>query len=110
MKFFFFVFAALIILCSCGSQKSSFYRSEYSPAYGNFSGGNSQKAASEKRRMVIYNASLTMVVKNQDSVNLFLTRTAAKYEGYVLTLGSDRSVIRVKTAMLSDALKEIATT
>lgn len=103
-----------IVLYSCTSHKSSFYRSRYA-SYG-WSNNKVRAKFGDKeesnfqKRVVIYNADLTLVVKNTDSVNAFLTRLANKYEGYVVSLGNETSVIRVKSNFLSDAINDVTTT
>jgi len=82
------------------------------PAYGNFSSKRSDKGGNgenEKvtQRVVIYNAYLSVEVKNSDSLNNQLTRLANKYEGYVLSIGTEKSVIRVKSVFLAEAISGI---
>jgi chromosome segregation ATPase len=119
------IFASAVILVSCNTTKNAgeltrLAKRERSPATGwsgNYdmdnvnviTGGTPQEQKeSDKdiRRMVIYNASLELAIKNADTVNANLTRIAARYNGYVLTLGNSRSVIRVKAASLKPAVDE----
>ncbi|MCE3228105.1 MAG: hypothetical protein K0S32_2656 [Bacteroidetes bacterium] len=109
-----------IAFCSCSHRS-------YAPAYGGggsykvrkinpstgWSEGNNGGFESKKEnikqeeRVVIYNGSMTLVVKNADSVNAHLSRVAAKYEGYILTIGTESSTIRVKAIYLDKAMGEI---
>lgn len=64
---------------------------------------------SEKaRRIVIYDASIKIVVKNPDSTNVRLAETALKYDGYVQTLGNKKSILRVKSDKLQNAIADIS--
>lgn len=82
------------------------------PAYGGNSSsrGGGDQSGNEKLnpRVVIYNARLSLETKNSDSINNHLARLANKYEGYVLSIGSEKSVIRVKAIFLSEAIKGIS--
>jgi hypothetical protein len=114
-----FLYLALVTaVSSCSTHKNYAYAPAYSDGGSRYrlsekSGGlGKQNAAGnekiqDQQRVVIYNGSLTLAVKNVDSVNANISRVAEKYEGYVLTLGSERSVIRVKSVFLSQAMRDI---
>jgi hypothetical protein len=61
------------------------------------------------KRIVIYDATLKMVVKSPDSTNVNLSKIASKHEGYVQVLGNKKSIIRVKSERLEGAIAEIST-
>lgn len=56
------------------------------------------------QRVVIYDATLAMTVKNPDSVNVQLRNSTEEFGGYVQTLGTRKSVIRVQADSLDSAL------
>jgi cell division protein ZapA (FtsZ GTPase activity inhibitor) len=60
------------------------------------------------KRVVIYDANVTLEVKVPDSTNNALEKIATKFDGYVVSLGSQRSQIRVRTKDLQTAVAEIA--
>jgi hypothetical protein len=61
-----------------------------------------------EKRVVVYNANVILLVKNNDSLNASLSRIALKYNGYVLSLGTDRSTIRLKGNFLHEAIADIS--
>ncbi len=96
---------ATLVLCltSCGtytadtSQYSSVRRSQ-----------STVEAAADKNRVVIYNASITLLLKEPDSLNKKLPLLTKKYEGYVMTVGDELSTIRVPAAQLSNVLQDLS--
>jgi len=119
MKKSILIFVSGVILISCSTTKNAgeligVAKREQSPAYGIYDADVSKNGSfdgqkendKDIQRMVIYNASIELAVKNADTVNANLTRITAKYNGYVLTLGNNRSVIRVKPASLKPAVDE----
>ena len=64
--------------------------------------------ANNTDRKMIYNASVSMTVKNPDSVNVHLVAIAKKYKGYVLNTGYSYTTIRVTADSLQQAIKEIS--
>jgi len=103
------------ILLSCGSvpHRGSIV---YSPTFDDIKESKYYLTSSnkttpipieKKERMVVYNAAITLSAKNVDSTNKRLTEIASKYGGYVQTLGSRRSIIRVKAEQLNFAILEI---
>lgn len=68
---------------------------------------DNQKTEKQQRR-VMYHASLSIVVKVPDTLNLKLSEIANKYDGYVLTLGNKTSIIRVKSDKLQSAIADIS--
>ncbi|MFM7855244.1 MAG: DUF4349 domain-containing protein, partial [Flammeovirgaceae bacterium] len=94
------VAAFLTLLLACESQNIS-----KSPQYKTIP----EEIGDEKNksRVVIYRARAELTVSNVDTVNYLLTHIAKKYDGYVVTLGSKQSSIRVKTIFLQKALDEV---
>jgi len=60
-----------------------------------------------KERKVIYNARLTLTVKNIDSANAFITSLVNNYEGYLVTVGNSKTEIRVKSIFLNNTLSDL---
>jgi hypothetical protein len=67
-----------------------------------------QAAAADKSRVVLYNASLTLLLKQPDSLNKKLPLLTKKYDGYVMTVGDRQSTIRVPAGQLNNVLRELS--
>jgi hypothetical protein len=67
-------------------------------------GAGPTQAKVPPQRKVISSAFLTLAVEHPDSTNQALAQIATRYEGYASQLGSYRSVIRVKSEHLDEAL------
>lgn len=91
---------ALILFSSCESLNVS-----RSPSYKT----SAEETGGEKTnsRVVVYHAKAELTVSNVDTVNYQLTQIAKKYDGYVVTLGSKQSSIRVKAVFLQNAVEEV---
>lgn len=110
MKTLFLPLLALLALAGCKAhERSPAYVSSYASDRFLDDDKKKSKTAQPEERIMIYNASLTLQVRNSDSTNSRLSRIAAKYEGYVLSMGTSQSVIRVKAAFLGQAMNEICT-
>jgi len=107
MKSLFLTVTIALGLTGCGTQ----YRA-YSPSFGDAndkaSTTNENTDDSAGKRIVIYNATLTIVIKNPDSANSALAKIAEEFSGYVSTLGNKSSTIRVKADKLNEAITEIS--
>lgn len=110
MKNLFVLLLIASMFASCAEQK------HYSDPIANKSTENSYqdspydksvRSQESQSRMVIYNSTVSMVVISPDSTNLRLTDIATKYDGYIQTLGSEKSVIRVRADKLKLALEEL---
>lgn len=112
MKRVIFILIVLSSLSACRSTSSSALSKNPSKYESVSESDNLFSKDFEKnmdfKRVVIYDATLDLVVKNPDSCNQFLTILASKYEGYVQTLGNRVSVIRVRASKLNDAVSEIS--
>jgi hypothetical protein len=100
-------FISLVVVFMITSCATSYNRaSNESTAYQRLrlQGTNN---VSEKERMIIYNATVNLTVKNIDSANAFLTNLSKTYEGYVIVIGNNRTEIRVKSSLLNNAITEL---
>jgi len=61
----------------------------------------------KKAPKIIYTAYLTLTVKEIDTTNSSIESIAEKYKGYVSTLGSSKSIIRVESQFLKAAITDI---
>lgn len=132
MKNLLLILAAIVLFASCSTHKAYKHRSSSSPSYYNASGSNDVLALRGSRsdgsvsysdgissgvsddasafadaQMVIYNASMSLTVKKPDSVVSKIDAIAKRYEGYLVSGGSNRAVIRVKSEFLNQALRDI---
>lgn len=128
---FAFLFSVITVffMSSCTATEKSYSKHRSSAAWSNVemeSGKQSDMLLSEEygrpangdkaenpyqdvqKRIVLYDASLNMVVKEPDSVNHQLESIAEKYDGYVQVLGNYTSIIRVKSTQLKAAVDEIS--
>lgn len=69
--------------------------------------GNLSGSGIQIERLMIYDASLTLVVEEPNSVRPSLQKIAEKYEGYAQKLGSYETILRVNAKSLEQALEEI---
>jgi len=107
MKFkhlIFFIALVVFIITSCTTSYNKV--SNESAAYKRLRSQRTNNV-SEKERMIIYNATLNLTVKNIDSANAFLTNLSKDYEGYVIVIGNKRTEIRVKSSLLNNAITEL---
>jgi len=82
---------------SCSSPKNAAIRFE--------TAGPKQELTNRK---VIFSALLSLAVKDPDTASNQIAEIAKKYNGYVNESGTSRSVIRVKSAHLNDAVADIS--
>lgn len=101
------VFIASIFFFSCASQKGSSYSSirylDESDKSG-LRGGESGDVS----RVIIYNASVDLKVKNTDTTLSRIKAIALKHGGYATSLGNTYASIRVKAENLNAALADIS--
>jgi len=62
---------------------------------------------SKEDRKIIFNADISLTVLNSDSANIQVEKITKQYKGYINTIGSDRTVIRVKSDHLDDAIADL---
>lgn len=112
--FFTLVFAAISFVimqssCSTSKHKSANYSYE-SGSKTNYEldeGGSEVSSLKVPDRKLIYDATVDIIVKKPDTANVQLIRIAKKYDGYVLSTGTNYTTIRVKADSLQFALNEI---
>jgi hypothetical protein len=109
------------VLLGCSANKSTTgytpaysSNSDYSGTYGKLAGTTSASDWADKNtktpdRKMIYDASISIIVKKPDTTNTYLVIIAKKYKGYVLSTNTNYTTIRVKADSLQLAMKEIAT-
>lgn len=129
MKTIFFSLAMMIVFASCTTH-------EHAPAYSssghvnarlmNDGGGQNERfdnafSSTEKsfykakyvsdekaERMIIYNADLDLTVKTPDSANKAIGTIAKDLGGYVQSMGTHKTVIRIKSENLNKAIEAIS--
>jgi hypothetical protein len=116
MRIFIFpIFALFLISCDRHYTSPSYSSTITGMAYYEEPEKNDFYAAEKKTgifqsssKLIVYNAHIRVVTKNVDSLHKDLKKLAEKYEGYVLTLGNNEAIIRVKAGNINQALIEIA--
>ncbi|HWY37183.1 MAG TPA: DUF4349 domain-containing protein, partial [Bacteroidia bacterium] len=98
--------ALLLAFTSCTTrhQRAAAYSSHYNVRYLD----DNEEKNKEDHRMMIYDASITVVTKNPDSAAVQVANLAKKYNGYVLSSGNTYTTIRVRSNLLKEALGEIS--
>lgn len=108
------IFSLLLIssfLFSCGSADYSTVTR--TPRYRAGSPGSTDylsenNFAQDTGRVVIFNATLRLSVTNADSLNHMLVALCKKYNGYAVTLGNKKSVIRVSAKNLNNTIADLS--
>lgn len=112
-KIHFILISTILILSNCSSYKSaasyeiSDTKNSYKETTLTTSSTEDLYFENTQGRKIIYNSYLTLIVKNQDSANVKISEIASKYDGYVQTIGTTNSKIRVKSENLYKALADI---
>jgi len=60
------------------------------------------------QRKVLFSAFMTLTVTQPDSANVYIQKISKKYGGYVNQLGTERTVLRVKSMFLDSAIANIS--
>lgn len=79
----------------------------YAVTSTNYSGKKSDFEPVEKR-IVIFNASIDVTVRNADTLNARLVKIVNRYQGYVVKISDKQSTVRVPAIHLESALSEIS--
>ncbi|MFT5617210.1 MAG: vacuolar-type H+-ATPase subunit D/Vma8 [Arenicella sp.] len=100
-----------VCIISCASYKSTTSSSTY--RHGSVNRGMEdydKKDISKKKsdRLVIKNASITLVVKEVDNIYTKLEEISSTYEGYISSSSNSYATIRVKSESLESALEKVA--
>jgi len=98
-------------LTGCAARKRESYSHSSSPNkqfLGGVDRGEKKNKMQSENRIIIYDASLNLKVKNSDSANVHLKEIAEKYEGYAMSMGNRKAEIRVKADKLNIAIKDIS--
>jgi hypothetical protein len=93
----------LLCLASCGTHTA--HNAQYSSALRS---APTAEPVADKSRVVLYNASITLLLKEPDSLNKKLPLLTKKYDGYVMTVGDNLSTIRVPATQLSNVLQDLS--
>jgi hypothetical protein len=111
-----FILLFFCLLCAaCNNHLNSSYSSP--GLSGNTAGGstitglayNEENAFVDNHsRKVIFDARLSLTVKQPDSTSLKLADIAKKYGGYVVESGSYSTQIRIESSQMNQAIKDIA--
>ncbi len=112
VKLFKLVFFLALILVNCSCSKQYGMSSEdlaeviARPVPGQATTDFNDEFSSERK--VIFNANLKLIVSNPDSTNQKIEALTKKYEGYINQIGSDQTIIRVKSEHLENAIQDIS--
>lgn len=99
----------ILILASCNTYKHAqplWWANPFD--YGNKNVKTTTSSEiKDTSKIIIYNATLALMVNNSDSLNSRITEIAKRYAGYVQTIGTSKSIIRVQSEKLNVALQDI---
>lgn len=103
-----------ISILSCSASKS--YAPDYSQSPRQEGSGseiflkeNSVTASGvELERKILFSAYFSLIVNNTDTANARILKIADKYNGYANEIGTYRTVIRVRSNRLNEAVREIS--
>jgi len=96
---------ATLLLCLSSCQTHTALNNQYSNVVRS---APATEPAADKSRVVLYDASLTLRLKEPDSLNKKLPQLTKKYNGYVMTVGDNLSTIRVPAAQLNNFLQDLS--
>jgi hypothetical protein len=105
-----------LFLASCASRERSpayssgwNYNSQNRGGFSNKMLDYNQQKAEEDRRMIIYNASLSLEGKNADTIGARVVGVAKRLKGFVVSAGNNSTTIRVPADSLKLAITMIET-
>jgi len=104
ISLFYILFIPFLLIGCVGSKKS------YTPVYHPDKNNNTEvsESTSQDKRIVIYDASVDLKVKNIDTTNAKIKQIAENNNGYVMSIGNRKTEIRVKASKLNDAINDIS--
>lgn len=59
-------------------------------------------------RKVLFSAYLSLTVSQPDTANVYIQKITQKYDGYVSQIGTERTIVRVKSMFLDSAIANIS--
>jgi hypothetical protein len=92
---------SLVLLFGCASNRNYNYEKSASSVMAG------QLMEDSRDRVIIYNASLTIVSKKPDTTFAHIAEVAKKYNGYLLNISNYMATIRVTSKNLKSALSDI---
>lgn len=97
--------------CSSGSypSQSSSYPSSVDQSSGITESGLEDEFPPSQNRIVIYNAYLTLIVEEPESLGKSLQSIAESYGGYLQKSGTEEAVLRIKSESLKEVLAKLET-
>ena len=103
------VSAYLFTGCAARQKASSYSSSNHNESViGGMAKDEKKIKTQSEKRIIIYDASANLKVKNTDTANVHLKEIAEKYEGYAMSMGNKKTEIRVKADKLNNALNDIS--
>lgn len=90
------ILSGFLLSCSTSKQAPGAYN--YKP----------KLEQSNSDRKILFSAYLSLTVDNSDTVNFQIEKIAEKYDGYVNEVGTYRTIIRVKSEKLNEAIEDIS--
>jgi len=107
-KLFSIIFLLLIIGCSSAQHREASADMSFNAA--GLPGGNDTAAASEKVRIIIYNAHYTMESDDTGKTAKDIALIAPQFGGYIVSTGTTEVVIRVASEKFELAMSEVEKT
>ncbi|MBI5218284.1 MAG: DUF4349 domain-containing protein [Bacteroidia bacterium] len=101
------VIVALLTGCATKQKAPSYnYGTKSELPYAGLS--DEKQKQQDDKRFIVYDAYLQLIIKDADTVNRHLAAIAKKYRGYVQTIGTKATTIRVVADSLNYAITDIS--
>lgn len=105
--------SGVLIGCSTTRQGTAAYSYEPKMEQSNsdllFASNKDRYYGTERvEKKILFSAFLSLTVEVPDTANSQIEKIAKKYNGYINEIGTYRTIIRVKSENLNDAIKEIS--
>jgi hypothetical protein len=94
--------AIISLMTACVGERYAVSSATYSDKKSDFD--------SAKKRVVIFNASIYVTVRNADTLNARLVKIVNRYQGYVVKISEKQSTVRVPAQYLESTLSAISGT